>query len=78
MAAVDRPVVDRLPEELAPALAAIDAGEVDSILTPSGDFAKLAEHRGYWVIEVGAGTETLYEIRAIGRGINGVHVEPAG
>jgi hypothetical protein len=72
----DTPVVDRSPEELAPALAAIDAGEVDSILTPSAGLAELARRRGYWIIEVNAGMETLYEIRAAGRGINGVRVEP--
>jgi hypothetical protein len=70
--------MDRSPEELAPALAAIDAGELDSILTPSAGFAQLARRMGYWVIEVTAGRETLYEIRAVGRGINGVRVEPAG
>ena len=70
--------MDRSPEDLAPALAAIDAGEVHSILTPSADFAEFAQARGYWVIEVSAGAETLYEIRAAGRGINGVRVEPAG
>jgi hypothetical protein len=70
--------MDRSPEDLAPALAAIDTGQVDSILTPSPGFAELAHHRGYWVIEVNAGAETLYEIRAAGRGINGVRVEAAG
>jgi hypothetical protein len=70
--------MDRSPENLAPALAAIDAGEVNSILTPSPEFAELARRRGYWVIEVNAGAETLYEIRATGRGINGVRVEAAG
>jgi anti-anti-sigma factor len=74
----DTPSMDHSPEDLAPALAAIDAGEVNSILTPSADFAELAHRRGYWVIEVNAGTETLYEVRAAGRGINGVRVEAAG
>ncbi len=59
-------------------LAAIDAGEVNSILTPSAGLAELARGRGYWIIEVNAGEETLYEIRAVGRGINGVHVQAAG
>lgn len=70
--------MDRSLEDLALALAAIDAGEVQSILTPTADFAGLARGRGYWVIEVNAGVETLYEIRAVGRGINGVRVEAAG
>jgi hypothetical protein len=70
--------MDRSPEELAPALAAMDAGELDSILTTSPGFAQLARRRGYWVIEVAAGMETLYEIRAVGRGINGVRVVPDG
>jgi hypothetical protein len=70
--------MDRSPEDLAPALAAIDAGVLDSILTASAGFAQLARRRGYWVIEVHAGAETLYEIRAVGCGINGVRVEPAG
>jgi hypothetical protein len=56
--------VDRTPEELAPALAAIDAGDVESILTPSAGFAELARLEGYRVIEVNAGMERLYEIRA--------------
>jgi hypothetical protein len=63
--------VVRSPDELAPALAAIDAGDVESILTPSADFAELAHRRGYAVIEVHAGMETLYEIRPGGRGITG-------
>lgn len=67
--------MDLSPERLLPALAAIDAGEVRTILTPSAEFADLARRRGYWIIEVSAGTETLYEIRATGRGINGVRVE---
>jgi hypothetical protein len=54
--------VDRSPEELAPALSAIDAGEVGSILTPSAGLAELAAQRGYRVVEVNAGMETLYEI----------------
>lgn len=56
--------MDHSSEELAPALAAVDAGEVRSILTPSADFAALARGRGYQVVEVHAGVENLYEIRA--------------
>lgn len=54
----------RTPEELAPALNAIDAGEVESILTPSAGLAELALQRGYQVTAANAGMETLYEIRA--------------
>ena len=71
-------VVGRRPEELAPALAAIDAGDVASILTPSAGFAELARRRGYRVIEVNAGMETLYEIRAARWGITEVQVDAAG
>ena len=71
-------VVDRRPEELAPALAAIDAGDVDAILTPSAGFAELARRRGYRVTEANAGMETLYEIRAARRGITAVQVDGAG
>ena len=59
----DTPAMDRSPEELAPALGAIDAGVVESILTPSAGLAELARGRGYRVTEVNAGLETLYEIR---------------
>jgi hypothetical protein len=55
--------VDRSPEQLASALLAIDAGLVLSILTPSADLAELGRRRGYLVLEVGAGIESLYEIR---------------
>lgn len=54
----------RTPEELAPALNALDAGEVESILTPSTGLAELALRRGYRVTEANAGMETLFEIRA--------------
>jgi hypothetical protein len=56
--------MDRSPEELAAGLTAVDAGDIQSILTPSADFAELARRRGYQVVEVNAGVEALYEIRA--------------
>jgi hypothetical protein len=55
--------MNRSLEELAGALAAIDTGEVASLLTPSADFAQLAQQCGYPVSEAMAGLETLYEIR---------------
>lgn len=67
--------MDRSPDEFVSALAAIDAGEVESILTPSADYAELAQRRGYRVVPVNAGLEALYEIRATARGINQVRVE---
>lgn len=64
--------MNRSPEELAPALSALDAGEVQSILTSSCDFAELARRRGYQVVEVNAGVEQLYEIRG---GITGARTD---